>query len=466
MGGKSRAGVRQPQQSKAQERRPGAALRCKVAAAPKLREEYTGYCPLREGLHAAVERRMLASVDAKTFFDSYVSQRRPVVLEGSTAMRLLKGMFGLRRRAARWAKPGKAGTVCLASSSAGKCSVTVERRPDRGALFGQTDASQRETQLLSDFCRAMEDGSELGYLTTQPLPEDADGCPAALAAPHVLRLLRPARRLRPSLVGSMAPVQYNMWFGRSSDGASSGLHHDFHDNLYLLVRGQKEFRLFSPRCVDLLRPAGCCHGQPKLHKNGLICYARGVRDDGVPQRIADAWMKRSSTSAQPGSSTLSSKAVDVDADEDSLEQALDDAIAGFEEDDYDSSEIKKPDSSKEAVPELPDSFCAATTTRPETLPAQLRGSHLSAKLKAGDMLYLPASWFHEVISQGGDAGGHLALNVWLAPPHATASFESPYADNFWEEKYAKLRQAARPARKKRRLAQSKRCKKVPRRCAP
>ena len=40
---------------------------------------------------------------------------------------------------------------------------------------------------------------------------------------------------------------------RSAEGSSSGLHHDFHDNLYILLRGQKRFRLFSPadahRCV-------------------------------------------------------------------------------------------------------------------------------------------------------------------------------------------------------------------------
>ena len=39
------------------------------------------------------------------------------------------------------------------------------------------------------------------------------------------------------------------------------------------------------------------------------------------------------------------------------------------------------------------------------------------ELNAGDMLYLPCGWFHEVQSFGsGEEGGHLALNYWFHPP--------------------------------------------------
>jgi hypothetical protein len=32
----------------------------------------------------------------------------------------------------------------------------------------------------------------------------------------------------------------------SRHGASSGLHHDYHDNLYVLLKGRKRFQLFAP----------------------------------------------------------------------------------------------------------------------------------------------------------------------------------------------------------------------------
>ena len=52
-------------------------------------------------------------------------------------------------------------------------------------------------------------------------------------------------------------------------GASSGLHHDFHDNLYILLRGRKRFRLYPPSEA----PHMYTHGRPKkIYPNGRIVY--------------------------------------------------------------------------------------------------------------------------------------------------------------------------------------------------
>ena len=52
-------------------------------------------------------------------------------------------------------------------------------------------------------------------------------------------------------------------------GSSSGLHHDFHDNLYILLRGSKRFRLFPPSCARDMYVAGRVkHTYP----NGRIVY--------------------------------------------------------------------------------------------------------------------------------------------------------------------------------------------------
>ena len=271
-------------------------------------------------------------------------------------------------------------------------------------MFGQSDDTAREKISFGEFCRDLENGNELGYLTTQAL-EDSDGCPRALAADHVYKLLQGAKTLRPQFLGQMAPMQYNMWFGRSKDGSSSGLHHDFHDNIYVLLRGSKEFRLFSPRCLDILRPEGVERKRAKLHCNGLISYVAGLREDGAPASAVREWHGAGEDS------------------EEELERMLNEAMDGCE-------------NGSDGEGTLPDSFCRASTT--SRMPKTLAGRHLTAKLDVGDLLYLPASWFHEVISYGGDIGGHLALNLWMAPPCRSATFEAPYEDGFWDSFVQKL----------------------------
>ena len=56
-------------------------------------------------------------------------------------------------------------------------------------------------------------------------------------------------------------------------GASSGLHHDYHDNLYILLRGRKRFRLYPPSEARNMYT----HGQVQhVHPNGRIIYKNQV----------------------------------------------------------------------------------------------------------------------------------------------------------------------------------------------
>ena len=69
----------------------------------------------------------------------------------------------------------------------------------------------------------------------------------------------------------------------------------------------------------------------------------------------------------------------------------------------------------------------------------------SCTVHEGDILYLPASWFHEVVSigrpssstgeddsrKGGGEGGHMALNYWFHPPDALDNCRNPYSTDFW-----------------------------------
>lgn len=58
------------------------------------------------------------------------------------------------------------------------------------------------------------------------------------------------------------------------------------------------------------------------------------------------------------------------------------------------------------------------------------------ELRAGEMLYLPASWFHEVTSTSAAAGTpHAAVNYWFHPPDALGAPAGrfPYSTDFWAD---------------------------------
>jgi hypothetical protein len=53
-------------------------------------------------------------------------------------------------------------------------------------------------------------------------------------------------------------------------GSTTGLHHDYHDNLYVLLRGCKRFRLFPPSTAPDMYVTGSIK---KIYPNGRIVYA-------------------------------------------------------------------------------------------------------------------------------------------------------------------------------------------------
>ena len=68
------------------------------------------------------------------------------------------------------------------------------------------------------------------------------------------------------------------------------------------------------------------------------------------------------------------------------------------------------------------------------------------ELNAGEMLYLPASWWHEVtsFSTGDDENDvHMAFNYWFYPPDKLDRFEQPYEDTLvWDYFKSRERLAA------------------------
>lgn len=84
--------------------------------------------------------------------------------------------------------------------------------------------------------------------------------------------------------------------------------------------------------------------------------------------------------------------------------------------------------------ELPTTAISPPDSTPVDFPNLAKASPpYVVELSAGQMLYLPASWWHEVTSSSdGEADVHMALNWWFYPPDAD-SFEEPYEDKaVWE----------------------------------
>ncbi|CEH15777.1 Predicted phospholipase [Ceraceosorus bombacis] len=104
----------------------------------------------------------------------------------------------------------------------------------------------------------------------------------------------------PKILGGLVLQQCNMWMGACTEPKSSGLHHDHHDNLYMLLSGRKRFLLWPPIAHFWLQPRGRLEG---MHQNGLLTYVpRGelpswhaasnrqqLRADGLPEAESAHW---------------------------------------------------------------------------------------------------------------------------------------------------------------------------------
>jgi hypothetical protein len=369
------------------------------------------------------------------------------------------------------------------------------------------------------FLDALESGEQGLYLTTQDVPDppQPQGEESATAAPFLggalaARLVEDAS-LRPPLLSGLVPALLNVWMGHSKAGTSSGLHHDFHDNLYVLMRGRKRFRLWPPKAWPALRPAGRVR---TLHSSGLFEYEGGGgprRPDGAPlgafgeqkyglaelsptccrlcaerlerrerslrRRVAETEFNAAQSEAddadgrQPdGGERLKAAEQELDAameaeldllchgngddedddeigsddykDEDDYEDEDEDGDEdGDEDEDGDGDEDEDEDEDgvggNDAGEPLLHHFSTLSSVGDAVKGA---GPPLEVELQAGEMLFLPCGWFHEVTSLSAGPEGHLAFNYWFWPPDGSSA-ERPYTSPFWETDFRARRAGGR-----------------------
>lgn len=337
-----------------------------------------------------------------------------------------------------------------------------------------------------DFLHRIEEGDHSLYLTTQELEYDPEGQPYILTDP--LSHLTHDFPLTPALFSTLVISNINLWYGQTKVPTTSGLHHDFHDNLYIMVKGEKEVTLISPAYALQLYTEGKI---VKVHPNGRINYEGQITEaDGRDMQAEKAWdaAKRLQEAANRLESI--STGMDDDAEDEmdrALEAVLDAEMDNFNEDDEDyDDELDEDDEGFQNLADFVESDLGddedeeefmntkrrrvneqddgktktligktmTDTGRPKSfsqIDTSLSDKEISSKfpafseakkdmikvtIKAGEMLFIPAGWFHEVKSQG--SKGHIAFNYWFHPPDQP-NFNKPYSSDFWKKNFESRR---------------------------
>ena len=414
----------------------------------------------------------------ENFYRDYVRLRRPVVIRGKLPSELAP--------LEKW-KSGNERMI----ERAGDEPITVEKRSDDCESFGR---GNEVSVPFREFVKLVEDGDTMHYLTTQDVAANEDGRPELMSA--FMKKLRGHGDgldfpLQPKITGNLVPQNINLWIGNSKTGASSGLHHDYHDNLYIVLRGTKRFRLFGPADTEKMYTRG---NLVKVHENGRINYEGEITtaygadmqsyaaalaakaNEEAEERLVRA--EKAVEEGKPGAeeeleraevlldeameAILDAETNSFDGDEEEeefhLESATEEDVKGFDMDEISSGSkedyadtgegdvidqtrcrivdktIKNPNNFSKVDPSILDDRAKLKEDFPNILDAK----PAFCECRSGDMLYLPASWFHEVTSKSDSSGntrGHMAFNYWFHPPDAENNFEKPYTTDFWPDDF-------------------------------
>ena len=199
------------------------------------------------------ETRSIARVEhpypLADFYLDYFIPRQPVVIR-------TRSLADLDWRTERW-------TNDYLTQKAGGQTVAV-LTSHNGNEFG-LDKARYETMLFQEFiARAMAraEGDETLYLNLQ------EGAKDRLLEPPLLQLI--GDFTIPVYFKDLMLRCMNLWMGNSSGEIVTPLHHDFNDNLYVVVEGRKHFTLFPPSEARNLYTRGTLLD---VEQNGNIRYA-------------------------------------------------------------------------------------------------------------------------------------------------------------------------------------------------
>lgn len=380
---------------------------------------YAGYA-LTPG--AMIDRIDARSITASELDERYVSTRRPVVLTG-----VFERGSDLRG-AASW-------TDAFLRRRCGGSAAT-HRVETRNASAGERFGLGKYRAMTFDAFMDKFEAGDGGWYLSAGGKSGAFGAPASAlvstdadAASGGLLPLRPK-----SIPESLVPADINLWMGRSGGApTSSGLHHDYHDNVYVLARGEKRFKVFSPLDAERMYTVGEIR---VVHENGLINYKGSpatLQDGDYTLENGESALERRLREARGDDKDSDDESADDDADDgfDGVDDDDDDDFADFDGvDDYDELNETPPQSeSDESEGEDfgddggrtmmdksdPPSFSRVDYERLDEFPLFKGAISMEFTVSAGEALYLPAGWFHDVSSKE-TGSGHVAFNYWFHPP--------------------------------------------------
>jgi len=363
-------------------------------------------------------------IDPKRFFEQFVAKRRPCVFRSSSSSSSRSNVVFKSEVKKKWSD------LKYLSDKAGDVNVRVERRSSNHESFGR---GQYENMRFAKFLKLLEEGrgSEAYYMNTQRFEGSED---ELLTGP--LKKLCDDFPLIPDLCQNLIPADYNVWMGRTGE-SSSGLHHDYHDNLYVLLKGRKRFRLFSPRDAQEMKT----HGNIKrVWQNGCICYSKDILADGVHrddrkrfevetrQKEIENEMEIIQKKLKYGSSNLLEET--YARLETELEDILESSLSLMMENETSTHRSTKIEIKNKMPPHFSQIDINNVNTHTPSFREAYTNRMATVEIEEGDMLYLPAGWFHEVQSKpSAESPWHFAFNYWFHPP-TTSSFEEPYDSKY------------------------------------
>lgn len=436
--------------------------------------------------------------------------------------------------------------------------VQVEKRASINENFGQNRTMSRQlTMSVKEFVDRLLHGhqAELFYLSTQQPSSEDDGennnnnnnnnnktdaaddgndddddnnikMPSSLTGNPTfqspcIQLLQ-AKKIPPTinLAGNLKLESCNLWMGATTSsssatasstttgnkntrkGSCSGLHHDYHDNFYILLHGKKQFHLFSPDIALQMKTYGNIE---RIHFNGVISYVGSeTRSDGMPLGTdddddndndndndddEDFDVAGDDEEEEEEEEVVLGKGFDyVESDEEFDEQNFDEnAVDDFDDIMMGTSTAKGMDSTKKVTnqegkeheeqgcdqepskdsmqQQRPNNFSTINLQKQkeetegndgkDKIPFTRKCPQSIVEIHPGEVLYLPAGWFHSVTSFGSFSPSssldgkseerkssvdkanatsdhhnvHMALNFWYHPPDRLDSFQKPYIHN-------------------------------------
>jgi Cupin-like domain len=458
------------------------------------------------GRPRGLDRVDARSITPQAFFEAYVSRRKPCVLvnlsiDGSS---LTANDPDCAKEKRASSEPIATDPTQLLKALQGQLKVAsfqMEVRESSQESFGQNRTApgrQAELTFGAFLDEVPAHQKHLYYLSTQQSKRsetskedvggegveeedryDASGSrlvdaleESSSAHPNVARALTRVQQL----AGSLLLDSKHGWLGFSPvpgggggrdvsvpTPSCSGLHHDFHDNFNVPLVGTKVWTLYPPTEYPHIPLFGTVHG---LHGfNGLLCYRDNVtRADGVPLSVLLQDDDSDEDEGEEDATGVFGNPGGEDSDEDDEEDGREgdegdstgDASNRVDDEDNNETPQKGPASTAGGDHDnqrRPNSFSPVDMTlsaedRAQKHPDFCPIHEITVEVRAGEALYLPASWFHSVSSSAADVGSeatdaassssraaphppyHLAVNYWYHPPDQD-KFQQPYRNDYW-----------------------------------